>query len=107
VETYGGLMVALDTTLDDSLIAEGAARELVNRIQNMRKDAGFEITDRIAIVYQAGAALADRLTTQQRYIVTETLAEGWTAGSPAGDHSETLELNGEPITVAITRVKRG
>jgi len=107
VETDGGLMVALDTTLDDTLIAEGAARELVNRIQNMRKDAGFEITDRIAIVYQAGAALASRLAAQQRYIVTETLAESWTAGSPAGDHTEALELNGESITIAITRVKRG
>jgi isoleucyl-tRNA synthetase len=107
VETDGGLMVALDTTLDDALVAEGAARELVNRIQNMRKDAGFEITDRIAIVYQAGAALLDRLASQERYIVTETLAESWTAGSPAGDHMETLELNGESITIAITRVKRG
>ncbi|CAG0930019.1 partial isoleucyl-tRNA synthetase, partial [Planctomycetaceae bacterium] len=107
VETDGGLMVALDTTLDDALVAEGAARELVNRIQNMRKDAGFEITDRIAIVYAADAALAERLATQERYIVTETLAESWTAGSPAGEHTETLELNGGSISIAITRMKRG
>jgi isoleucyl-tRNA synthetase len=107
VETDGGLMVALDTTLDEALVAEGVARELVNRIQNMRKDAGFEITDRIAIVYAAAAALADRLAGQQRYIMTETLAESWVAGSPAGEHTETLELNGEQITIAITRVKRG
>ena len=107
VETDGALMVALDTTLDDALVAEGAARELVNRIQNMRKDAGFEITDRIAIVYAADAALAERLATQERYIITETLAEGWTAGTPAGEHTETLELNGGSITIAITRMKRG
>ena len=107
VETDGALMVALDTTLDDGLLAEGAARELVNRIQNMRKDAGFDIVDRITIVYTTGSALADRLASRQQYIMSETLAEEWVSGTPAGDHTETVELNGESIIIAISRVKRG
>jgi isoleucyl-tRNA synthetase len=107
VETDGALMVALDTTLDEGLVAEGASRELVNRIQNMRKDAGFDIVDRITVVYAMGSVLAERLASQQRYIMSETLAEEWVSGTPAGDHCETLDLNGESITIAITRVKRG
>jgi isoleucyl-tRNA synthetase len=106
VETDGGLTVALDTTLDDTLIAEGFARELVNRIQNMRKDAGFDVTDRIFITYEANGPLAGRIEAQRRYIMNETLAEHCTAGTPAGDHAATLEVNGEKIAVAIARVKR-
>ena len=49
VETEDGVTVAIDTELDDALIAEGLAREFVNRIQNMRKDAGFDVTDKIII----------------------------------------------------------
>ena len=53
MESDGGFTVALDTELTEELIAEGIAREFVNRIQNMRKDAGFVVTDRIAIAYRA------------------------------------------------------
>jgi isoleucyl-tRNA synthetase len=49
VETDGSLTVALDTALTDELIDEGLAREFVNRVQNLRKDSGFEVTDRICI----------------------------------------------------------
>jgi isoleucyl-tRNA synthetase len=73
----------------------------------MRKDAGFDIVDRITIVYTTGSALADRLASRQQYIMSETLAEEWVSGTPAGDHTETVELNGESITIAISRVKRG
>jgi len=107
VETDGALMVAQDTTLDDGLLAEGAAREHVNRIQNMRKDAGFDIVDRITIVYTTGSALADRLASRHPHLMSETLAEEWVPGAPAGDHTETVELNGESIIIAISRVKRG
>ncbi|MCC6398148.1 MAG: isoleucine--tRNA ligase [Bacteroidetes bacterium] len=106
VEADGGLTVALDTTLDDTLIAEGFARELVNRIQNMRKDAGFEVTDRIVITYEANGPLAGHIEAQRRYIMNETLAEQCTAGTPDGEHAATLEVNGEKIAVAIARVKR-
>ena len=81
VETDGALMVALDTTLDDGLVAEGAARELVNRIQNMRKDAGLRDHrpdhDRVR---HRRVSLAERLASQQRYIMSETLAEEWISG---------------------------
>ena len=51
VESNEGVTVAIDTELDEKLIAEGLAREFVNRIQNMRKDAGFEVVDKILIRY--------------------------------------------------------
>ena len=107
VEADGGLTVALDTTLDDTLLAEGFARELVNRIQNMRKDAGFEVTDRMRITYDAQSQLAGRLEAQKTYIMNETLAEQCTPGGPGGDYSATLEVNGETLVVSIARVKRG
>ncbi len=107
VEADGGLTVALDTTLDETLVAEGYARELVNRIQNMRKDAGFEVTDRITLIYDARSPLAARLETQKPYIMNETLAEQCTAGTPDGEHAATLDVNGESINVSIARVRRG
>jgi len=107
VETDGGLTVALDTTVDDALRAEGFARELVNRIQNMRKDAGFEVTDRIAITYAAQDPTARRVDAQKQYIMNETLAERCVAGTPEGDYTSTLDVNGEDVTVSIARVKRG
>jgi isoleucyl-tRNA synthetase len=51
VESQNGVTVAVDTELTKELIDEGLAREFVNRIQNMRKDAGFEVTDRIKIFF--------------------------------------------------------
>lgn len=75
VETEGGVTVALDKELDDSLIAEGLAREFVNRIQNMRKDAGFEVTDKIKITLKGDNNLINAINNFNQYIVNETLAE--------------------------------
>jgi len=99
--------VALDTRLDEELIAEGCAREFINRIQNMRKDAGFEVIDRITIAYTASSALQDRLEKQRTVIMRETLADALTAGSAEGGHSATQDINGEEARVAITRVLVG
>ena len=107
VEADGGLTVALDTTVDDALLAEGFARELVNRIQNMRKDAGFDVTDRITITYDAQGAAASRVDAQKQYIMSETLAERCVAGTANGDHTATLDVNGVTVVVSIARMKRG
>jgi isoleucyl-tRNA synthetase len=107
VESDGILTVALDTELNDDLRAEGAAREFVNRIQNMRKDAGFEVTDRIAIYYQSSGSLPHMLVAMSAYIQTETLANDFSNSYKAGEYAATLEINGETIDVAIERVKHG
>ncbi|MBT8380151.1 MAG: isoleucine--tRNA ligase [Ignavibacteria bacterium] len=75
VESEGGTTVAIDTELSDELIAEGLAREFVNRIQNMRKDAGYEVTDKIKVVYSGTNKLADAIKIFSNYISAETLAE--------------------------------
>jgi isoleucyl-tRNA synthetase len=75
VETEEGVTVALDTELSEELIAEGLAREFVNRIQNMRKDAGFDVTDRIKIKFYGNEKLVNAVKLFNGYISNETLAE--------------------------------
>jgi isoleucyl-tRNA synthetase len=76
VAADGPLTVALDITLNDSLIQEGIARELVSRIQTLRKESGFEITDRVQlhILDNGDARFAQAIRTHATYIVAETLA---------------------------------
>ncbi len=75
VESDGTVTVALDKELDVQLIAEGLAREFVNRVQNMRKDAGFEVTDKIKIYYSGSELIIDAVEAFNQYISNETLAE--------------------------------
>ena len=86
VSSEGGVTVALDVTLDDALRAEGLARELVNRIQNLRKDGGLEITDRIELNLHAEDDVRRTIETNLDYIRAETLASNvnWT-GKEVGE----------------------
>jgi len=103
VETDQGLTVALDTALTDDLIAEGFAREFVNRVQNMRKDAGFDVTDRIAIFYRTSARLADAIKKMQEYIKSETLCVTLSDNFKTGDHTSTQDINGEAAEITVER----
>ena len=75
VDSDGGITVAVNTELTEDLIAEGLAREFVNRIQNMRKEAGFEVTDKIKVLYTGTDKLTDAIKVFTEYISAETLAE--------------------------------
>jgi isoleucyl-tRNA synthetase len=75
VESDGGVTVAIDIELDESLIAEGLAREFVNRIQNMRKDAGFEVIDKINIRYTGSNIINNAIQSFANYIAGEALAD--------------------------------
>ena len=75
VATAGSLLVALDIHITPELRQEGIARELVNRIQNIRKDNEYDITDRIQIRLQAQPALQDAVTANEAYIKNETLTD--------------------------------
>ena len=75
VEAEAGVTVAIDAELDEALIEEGLAREFVNRIQNMRKDAGFDVTDKIIISFTASEKFIKAINNFNQYISTETLAE--------------------------------
>lgn len=74
--------ILLDTTLDAELVAEGLAREVVNRIQRSRKDAGFNVTDRVEVVYGCDDPLAAAIRDHLTHIMGETLAIGFERGDP-------------------------
>ncbi|MGY6649015.1 isoleucine--tRNA ligase [Wenyingzhuangia sp. IMCC45574] len=75
VVNQGGLTVALDVTISEELKSEGIARELVNRIQNLRKDSGLEVTDKIKLSVISTEALEQAVLTNESYIKSETLTE--------------------------------
>ncbi len=73
VANEGQLTVALDVTITEHLKQEGIARELINRIQNLRKDSGFEVTDKIEVIFQKDDHILEAINTNRDYIKTETL----------------------------------
>ncbi len=85
VETESGVTVALDTELTQDLIDEGLAREFVNRIQNMRKDAGFDVTDKIFVNFNGPKEFVKAISNFSDYISNETLAEKITTDSELKD----------------------
>jgi isoleucyl-tRNA synthetase len=103
VESEEGLTVALDTTLTPELVAEGLAREFVNRVQNMRKDAGFSVTDRIRINFEGPARVAEAVQRMSDYVMSETLATQVNAGRDGAEHWEKWEIDGEPVEIGISK----
>ena len=105
VATEGKLTVALDITVSEELKREGVARELVNRIQNIRKDADFAVTDKIRVEIEAKEAVVDSLAVWAEYIGQQTLAlEVKATESPAGGVVVDSDLDEEPLKIAVTRL---
>ncbi len=105
VQAEGSVVVALDTHLTPELLAEGQAREIVRHLQTLRKDAGFELTDRIETSYQAAADVARVFEAWAEYIKAETLSVALRpSAAPFGEKSESFKLDGQPVTVAVKRV---
>ena len=102
----GGVTVVLDTNLTDALIAEGYAREVVSKLQKMRKDAGFEVTDRVDVRYECGDKLAEAIEAGREMISRGTLAVTLARGG-ADDSFVSAEwnINGEKAVLAV-RVSR-
>ncbi len=98
VESEGQLMVALATKLSDELVSEGFAREVVNKVQNMRKTNGFDVTDRVAITVASTEKLIVALEAYKEFIQNETLAdslefkESLTNGTEWNINSEKAEI---------------
>ena len=105
VASEGTLTVALDITVTDELRREGVARELVNRIQNIRKESGFEVTDKIRVEIEQKEAVEASVEEWAAYIGQQTLAvEVKTVAQPAGEVVVESELDEEPLMIAVTRV---
>ena len=92
VANGNGLTVALDIQLDDALIKEGVAREMINRIQNLRKDRGLEVTDKIILYLKEDALLKQVFETHQEYIQQETLTDKIVVEKSI-DEGETIEFD--------------
>lgn len=106
VESDDVVTVALDTELSDELRAEGIAREFVNRVQNMRKEAGFKVTDRIRIFYKTDDTLLQRSLKDFRdYIKTETLAAELTSVNADGEKLQPQSINGIDCRIMVETVK--
>jgi isoleucyl-tRNA synthetase len=105
VESENGLTVAIDTTLNDELIQEGLAREFINRIQRMRRDAGFDVVDQIKVYFHADAKVTDALNKFGRTIKTETLALDLSPEFSPGEYSAEWEINGETCRIGVERVR--
>ena len=103
VESADGLTVALDTTLTPELRDEGMAREFVNRVQNMRKDAGFEITDRILIGFEADEQLSQAILNMSDYVMSETLALHVETDRFETVHQARWEINGQACDIGISK----
>lgn len=99
----GGAWVVLDTTVTEDLALEGLARELVHQVQQMRKEAGLEIADRITLYYEGNDRLPEVLRTHGETILREVLAVNAAAGVPAAAHKKTVRLDGETVTLGIAR----
>ena len=104
VANEGALTVALDITVTDELRNEGIARELVKRIQNLRKDSGFEITDRIAIQLEHNQQTDRAVETFGDYISSQVLADSLTIVDNVDDAAE-LDFDDFKLKANITRIK--
>lgn len=102
VASEGRLTVALEVTLTDELREEGIARELVNRIQNLRKDSGFEVTDRIAITLQHDPTIDATIARWGDYIASQTLATGVSLSRETCQHP--LEIDEMQLSITITKL---
>lgn len=98
-----GRTVALDCQLDEALIAEGLTRELVNRIQNLRKDSGLDVTDKIAITLQQEPQLQAALQLHEAYLLTETLGTTLSWATALAD-GMALEFDGVQTALKIEKV---
>jgi isoleucyl-tRNA synthetase len=102
VASDDGVTVALDTEIDEGLEREGLAREFVSRIQKLRKDADYLVTDRISLEYSTDDSTSEALQTMRSYIVMETLAVTLERGERL--EGVDLEINGRHVNVRVNRV---
>lgn len=103
VESEEGVTVGIDTELTDDLIAEGYAREFVNRVQNMRKDADFDVVDKIKIHYESDEKLINYINSFSDYIKSETLADELASEDSGNGYSEEWEIGDYKCTISIQK----
>ena len=105
VAAEGHVLVALDTRLSEQLVGEGLAREFVNKIQNMRKTAGLEVTQRIRIVFQSDEELQAAVLQYDDYVKGETLCVECMAGDVGATDAISWDVNGHACAITLSPVE--
>jgi isoleucyl-tRNA synthetase len=104
VEREGEVTVAIDTRLDESLIREGLAREFTTRVQNLRRQVGYEVTDRIRLAYQATAGLEAAIEAHAEYIIGEALVIDLHNGAYREfDRQDDWRIEDESVTICVAK----
>ena len=97
------ITVAIDTVLTPALIEEGFMREIISKVQTMRKEAGFEVTDHIRITMEGSEKVTAVAEAKKAEITGVTLAESLTVGTPVG-YTKEWDLNGEKATLGVEKI---
>jgi isoleucyl-tRNA synthetase len=105
VQADGPYVVALDPQLNEDLVQEGLAREVVNRVQRLRKEAGYEYTTRIELSISGAADVVAATRAFQGFVEGETLARGMMVGEPLHDPDlqRDVDIEGRQTTIAVRR----
>ena len=109
VQSSGPFVAALDPRLDEGLKREGLAREVVNRVQRIRKEAGYRYSDRISLWIDGDSSVLDAVRVHAGFIRGETLARGLqvVARAPAPDLEQELDIDGHGVVVGVQRHQDG
>lgn len=102
-DSYNGMTVVLDTNLTPELVEEGFVREIISKIQNMRKDAGFEVMDHINVYESGNDVIGDILQRNADFIKKEVLAESVDTTAVKGIVKE-WSINGEKCSIGVERI---
>jgi isoleucyl-tRNA synthetase len=105
VAVYGNLTVALDINISDELLQEGIAREFINRLQTLRKEAGFEVTDKIMVGVLANQQISPAIIQHKSYICAEILAQDLQIVDTAPLNSKVIDINDIEVYVTISKVQ--
>jgi isoleucyl-tRNA synthetase len=100
----GGFFVAIDTKLDAQLIRERLVRDLIREIQNLRKEVGLEVTDRIRVRYATTGELASAIVDHQEYLANETLAVELTETEFTGESPHVCEIGDFEVRLSISKI---
>ena len=102
-ESDGGMTVVIDTNLTPELIEKGYVREVISKLQTMRKEAGFGVVDRISVSYQTTEKLAAVLAKNAAAVSDSVLATSMTEGTLEGGYAKEWNINGEKATLTVRK----
>ena len=98
-----GVTVSLDTTLTPELVDEGNLREVISKVQTMRKEAGFEVTDHIRVTLSGSEKLAALTEKYSADLCAATLCDELVIAAPAG-YTKDWDINGEAVTLGVEKL---